>query len=199
MGAAVLVALGVIFIPMLLERGAEDSRLSVKMQIPPQPNTQFKDRTRQDQPSGQIEPLEPLEPIEESVASVDALQENPGAQTAEDGAKSSDAATQTASKQPQAAPSKPEPKPEPDKPAESAEGEWIVQVGSFSRRSNAEVLRDKLKSSGFNAFMETAKADTGPVYRVRVGPQKKRADAESMVKRLSEKGGYRGIVMSYSP
>jgi DedD protein len=201
-GAAVLVALGVIFIPMLLERGTEDARMSVQMEIPPEPETRFKDHTAGNDPA---EAIEPLPPIEQSAAEAGAPAG--GEAAAESGQSASKAEKQPAGQagetgaaagEPEAEP-EPEPAPASDSESGSEPGEWIVQVGSFRRQANAEVLRDKLKSGGFDAFVETAEAGTGPVYRVRIGPHARRDEAEALVERLKEQGDYQGIVMRHSP
>ncbi len=56
---------------------------------------------------------------------------------------------------------------------------WVVQVGSFSSQTNANALSDKLKKAGFTAFVEQSAAKGGDVFRVKVGPElsKKQADA----------------------
>jgi len=55
---------------------------------------------------------------------------------------------------------------------------WVIQVGSFSDQANANGLSDKLKKAGFTAFVEQSSGKTGDVFRVRVGPElsKKQAD-----------------------
>jgi DedD protein len=75
--------------------------------------------------------------------------------------------------------------------------QWIVQAGSFSRETNALVMRDQLKTKGFKAFVENASTSAGTVYRVRIGPMEGREAAEALVKRLNSSGNYHGMVMSY--
>ena len=55
---------------------------------------------------------------------------------------------------------------------------WVIQVGSFSAQANADGLADKLKKAGFSAFVEQSSGKVGDVFRVRVGPEisKKQAD-----------------------
>lgn len=167
-GATVLVALGVIFLPMLLERGSEDSRLSVRMEIPPKPDLSDND-TLDDPP--EVKPIKPMPPIEETLATA-----GPEPVKAVDSGQKKSAKKTV-------------------KEAVAAADNWIVQVGSFSREANAQVLRDKLKSSGYAAYLESAKSGVGPVYRVRIGPVKSRAEAEELVGKLSKQGGYRAIVL----
>ena len=73
---------------------------------------------------------------------------------------------------------------------------WIVQIGSFSRQTNAQALTDKLKSSGYAAYVATAQAKSGPVFRVRIGPVKNRVAADKIVSKLAKQGGYRAIVIA---
>lgn len=73
---------------------------------------------------------------------------------------------------------------------------YIVQLGSFGQSSNALTLRDRLRSSGFTAYVE--KFDEGraePIYRVRVGPQPDRRGAENLRSQIRQKLGLSGLVM----
>jgi DedD protein len=74
---------------------------------------------------------------------------------------------------------------------------WVVQVGSFSQSGNALALRDKLRSNGFTAFVEKLKTAEGTVYRVRVGPELKRENAEKQLKQLQLQMNLKGIVMEH--
>ena len=184
-GATVLVALGVIFIPMLLEGGKDDARLTVSMEIPPQPNLEFEDRLETSPKAlGDAAP----QPLEEAIAQIK-QQASPAPAPAE--VKAPIPSTPR--------PSKPAAQEAPKKEdtASSRDGQWIVQAGSFSRETNAVVLRDQLKTKGFKAFVENASTSAGPVYRVRIGPVEERDTAEALIKRLNSSGDYHGMVMSY--
>ena len=63
---------------------------------------------------------------------------------------------------------------------------WVVQLGSFSSEENAEALNQKLRKAGFKAFVEPLKQNTGTVYRVRIGPELKRSDADAINDRLKK-------------
>jgi DedD protein len=75
---------------------------------------------------------------------------------------------------------------------------WVVQVGSFSQSRNALALRDKLRKNGFTAFVEKYRDKGKSSYRVRVGPELKRENAEKQLQRLKSKLQLKGIVMGYS-
>lgn len=70
------------------------------------------------------------------------------------------------------------------KPAASTTGMWAVQLGSFSNKQNAENLAAELRKQGYAAFLSQVKTGTGPLHRVRIGPQKDRESAEAMASRL---------------
>jgi len=57
---------------------------------------------------------------------------------------------------------------------------WAVQVGAFSQAPEAATLRDRIRASGFSAFIEPVNTANGTVHRVRVGPVASRADAEQL-------------------
>ncbi|HKK71004.1 MAG TPA: SPOR domain-containing protein [Candidatus Krumholzibacteria bacterium] len=52
----------------------------------------------------------------------------------------------------------------------ASQGEWVLNVGSFSSRGNADRRVEELARRGIDAHVQMASADQGdPVYRVRVG------------------------------
>lgn len=61
---------------------------------------------------------------------------------------------------------------------------WAVQVGSFSSQSNADKLARRLTDLGYKAFVSRKVIDDRVMYRVRVGPQRSRDDAEAIARRL---------------
>jgi len=73
---------------------------------------------------------------------------------------------------------------------------WVVQVGSFSSQSNAMALRDKLRGNGFNTFVERVDG-SNIVYRVRVGPEIKKAQAQAVQAALKEKMTLDGLVIRH--
>ena len=70
------------------------------------------------------------------------------------------------------------------KTAVSTTGMWAVQLGSFSNKQNAEKLAADLRKLGYAAFLSQLKTSSGPLHRVRIGPQKDRESAEEMAARL---------------
>ena len=79
-------------------------------------------------------------------------------------------------------PADPPPKPAAKPPAT---GGWVVQVMALKSREGADKLASDLKTKGYPAFV--ANPARG-LYRVRVGPFAKRAEAEQIAGRLAREG-----------
>lgn len=93
---------------------------------------------------------------------------------------------------PSATAAKTEPKPAlvPDSPR--GEG-WVVQLGSFASRENAERLAGRVEQQGFAVYLEPLERGGRTLYRVRVGPEPSRTAAEALEKRLVA-AGFKGQV-----
>lgn len=86
--------------------------------------------------------------------------------------------------------------PEPAKPTAPL-GNWVVQMGSFSSEQNALRLRDKLRKAGFVTQVEKVRVDAKSLYRVRVGPYLERAEADRDQAKLDKQLNLKGRVLSY--
>jgi DedD protein len=89
----------------------------------------------------------------------------------------------------------PEAKPAPA-PAKVLSG-WVVQLASLASKSNAMALQEKLRGLGYTAFVEEIKMPQGVLYRVRVGPELERSNAENVRNRLEQQVQIKGIVTRY--
>jgi DedD protein len=67
-------------------------------------------------------------------------------------------------------------------------GDWLVQVGTFGQKNNANRLAAGLKERGFAAFVSPATRGGKTLYRVRVGPPGSREDAAGVASRLAAAG-----------
>jgi len=74
---------------------------------------------------------------------------------------------------------------------------WVVQLGSFSNEENAQSLNKKLRKAGYPAFVEPLNKNGQTSYRVRVGPEIKRSEAELLLKKLKDNMEMEGILVSY--
>lgn len=70
---------------------------------------------------------------------------------------------------------------------------WAVQLGAFSNRAKAEQLVADLKKRRYAAFMLEYRASGQVLYRVRVGPEQDRARAQEIASRLA-KDGFQPVV-----
>ncbi|MDP2322961.1 MAG: SPOR domain-containing protein, partial [Gammaproteobacteria bacterium] len=76
----------------------------------------------------------------------------------------------------------------PAEPNNGAGRDWIVQLGSFSQRANADRLAADLKRKGFNASVQGGGGTSGNLFRVRAGPVADRPAAEALAGRLAAAG-----------
>ncbi|MBT8087737.1 MAG: SPOR domain-containing protein [Gammaproteobacteria bacterium] len=81
-------------------------------------------------------------------------------------------------------------------PPVSSTGMWAVQLGSFANKDNAEKLASDLRKQGYAAFLSQLASNGGQLHRVRIGPQKDRDSAEETAARL-KKAGHDGQVVPH--
>lgn len=236
-GAAVVISLGVIFLPMILDGGRHTEFEKIRIEIPQRPEVDY---------SSAIAPLTPPEisvtRIEESPTGPDEIDlegskpiidaeleamikpiEEPDEVVSKQGVdlRKPDADEKPAAIEPKPvakpaekpAAEKTEPVSKPAKKPDAVEEKtavasvpvtspsvvsaWVVQVGSFSSRSSAIGLRDKLRKQGFAAFVESYEATGKPSHRVRIGPETARSRSEKTLAELKKKMKLDGIVVTY--
>jgi cell division septation protein DedD len=71
---------------------------------------------------------------------------------------------------------------------------WVVQLGSFASRRNADRLAHSLAGRGFRMSVSPARAGTRVLWRVRAGPAHDRAGAQRLAARLRALG-HRGELL----
>ena len=188
-GAAVLVLLAVLVVPIFLDGPSSDAEIiSESVTLPGQNSQERKQQTIVlDRDRSQPVPVAnvPAPPVEEPdpdpepepeapVAARPAVEREappPAATAVRDDAPATTAAT-------------------------SGTGMWAVQLGSFENRENAEKLAAELRDGGYAAFLSQLGADGAQLQRVRVGPQKDRASAEAVAAELA-KHGHKGQVVPH--
>ncbi|MHC8376584.1 SPOR domain-containing protein [Pseudomonas sp. MDT1-16] len=205
-GALVLVALAVIFLPMLFSRQDEQRQVTVEAPAAPQAPSM---------PQVQVEPVvvpEPQALPQEPVPSDDEIAQQEAPSTAI--APSVPVAPAPAAKpvapapapvpvtKPTTAPSQPiaasPGKPDTTQSRVDANGlsvSWSVQLASLSSRASAESLQKSLRSQGYNAYIRTADGKN----RVFVGPLIERAEADRLRDLLSRQQNLKGFVVRFQP
>jgi DedD protein len=78
--------------------------------------------------------------------------------------------------------------------APAPKGSFVVQLGSFGSRDNADRLVRDMNAKGFNTFIAPITTNGRELYRVRVGPTRDRASAEALAARLKRVGQSGSIV-----
>ncbi|WP_132670645.1 SPOR domain-containing protein [Pseudomonas aeruginosa] len=178
-GALVLIALAVIFLPMLFTR--EDESRQVVVEAPPRPQAPA-------MPSVEVQPTEvpELQPGEEDIAPEIVEEGSPAA-----AAQAQAASPPPSQPQPPAAP----PPAEKRLDANNLPQSWSVQLASLSNRARAEELQKTLRSQGYNAYIRSFDG----MNRVFVGPVIQRAEADRLRDQLSKQQKLNGFVVRFQP
>jgi DedD protein len=98
-----------------------------------------------------------------------------------------------ASPAPAAAPGLPTPATQPAA-ANAGSAGWMVQIGSFANRANAERLAQELRGQGFRVGVSRGSGGRR-LYRVQVGPAHDRSAAEQLAAKLRA-DGHKGAIVS---
>jgi DedD protein len=187
LGAIVLIALAVIFVPMMLSGPPpQQSSETVNLAIPPAPDREFQNR---------VLPVDPTQPAATTTAPVTseslATVETPP-RPAEIPQPTVDAPPPTpppAAETPKPATpasTKPATKAAEAEPGRAASGRFYVHLGVYAATKNADDLVASLKQGGFPAFAEASEFQGKAAERVRVGPYEDRAAAEAARLRIKQ-------------
>ena len=79
--------------------------------------------------------------------------------------------------------------------APAASSGWVVQLGSFAARENADSLTARLQLNGIQVYTDTASSDRGTVYKVRTGPVAERTEADLLRNRIKASSNIEGLVV----
>ncbi|WP_130907717.1 MULTISPECIES: SPOR domain-containing protein [unclassified Pseudomonas] len=212
-GALVLVALAVIFLPMLFSRQDEQRQVTVEAPSAPQAPAM---------PQVQVEPVvvpEPQALPQEPVPSDDEIAQQELPVTAPAPAAPAAPVAPAPTAKPVTPPPAPAPVPAlaakpataPSQPISAAPGKpdttqsrvdanglsvsWSVQLASLANRESAEKLQKTLRSQGYNAYIRTADGKN----RVFVGPLIERAEADRLRDLLNRQQNLKGFVVRFQP
>jgi len=202
-GALVLIAVAVIFLPMLFTR--QDETQHVQVDAPAAPQAPASQQV-------QVEPVpvpepEPIpgendasagnQPPAMPIAPAPAVQSAPAAPAAKAPVKTA-APVATPAPAPAPAPAAPavaKAAPSSGVDANGLSVSWSVQLASMSNRANADNLQKTLRTQGYNAYIRTADG----VNRVFVGPLIERAEADRLRDQLDKQQKLKGIVVRFQP
>lgn len=186
-GACVLAAVGVLFLPTLLERPKEQV-IDTETHIPTKPEFTLYTHDEPEKPADTAPP-----PSQEQLFLPEEGYE-PDDQ---------DSGVPTAPAESAAASNKPEETVgDEDQPGLSSAGlpkSWVVQVASFTDQDRADKMTATLLEGEFRAYTRQVMHLGKPVYRVYVGPSIDRDDALKLKAKLDAKLNADTLVMRLSP
>jgi DedD protein len=207
-GAAVLVAIAVWLIPWVLdgpESGVEtaasaltlpaaEEPLPMRTQTlrlgdapPPTPAAREAPATRSPAPAEPAQArAEPPEESELAAAAADQAAAEPREEPKSSAAESGVAAARPSEQRPAPTASAAPPKAAAAPAAPS--GDWTVQLGSFGEEANARRLAQRAGTFGYEADVTSYSSGGRTLYRVRVGPQRTRAEADAAASALRAHG-----------
>lgn len=169
-GAAVLVALAVIFLPMLVKGPAPDSGVSdVSIKMPDGPEGDLETRELPlvmpgEVPKGGAVGMDttPVDRPSAATAPPTTAAADPAATGSDEPVSSDPAATASAL------------------PATAAGGDYAVHFGAYASQKGADTVVALAKAAQLPAYSEATTINGKPAFRVRIGPYATRAEAESV-------------------
>ena len=186
-GALVLVALAVIFLPMLFSR--EDEQRQIQVDAPTAPQIPVL-------PQVQVEPVVVPEPqvIPEEPAPPEPVVEAIPAQVAKPVVPAAKPPAVTPAQTVAQAPAKLDTTQKRVDP-NGLPISWSVQLVSLSSRASADNLQKTLRNQGYNAYVRSS----GGMNRVFVGPLLERAEADRLRDLLGRQQKLKGFVVRFQP
>jgi DedD protein len=206
-GAVVLVALAVIFVPFFLEKKGEQPQSAVDLQenIPPQPPQTFREGLVPDEKSAAEQVLklerdtggfnisERLE-LEEYVPPAEIVDAPAAAESGDKRRESDDTPSPPVASAQQGKSGKPQKTAAAQQPAPRTG--WIIQAGSFGQKSNADKLQQGISNSGASAYIEEIDVQGKTLYRVRLGPFPSKSSAQQQLEVVEKQFDLKGRVIN---
>lgn len=192
-GALVLVALAVIFLPMLFSR--EDEQRQIQVDAPAAPQMPVMPEVKVEPvpvPEPQVIAQEPVPPEQETVV------QQPSAPVALPVVKPAIAAPKPPAVTPAQAVAQAPAKLDTTQKRLDPNGlpiSWSVQLVSLSNRASADSLQKTLRNQGYNAYVRSS----GGMNRVFVGPLLERAEADRLRDLLGKQQNLKGFVVRFQP
>ena len=183
-GAVVLAAIAVIFLPSLFDQDNR-RRVDTTSKIPPMntvPPVSFKAPIRS-------------EGIPPAIVADDMYQLVDEPETAKPGPK----AVPGVKANRESTPDAPNPAPKPSLNHQGVPKAWVVQVASFKTEARAKTLRDQLIADGYKAYIRTLKTSKGLASRVLVGPKIDQRDAQKVKAQLDQSLKVDTLIKRFEP
>ncbi|MGB1298409.1 MAG: SPOR domain-containing protein [Psychrobium sp.] len=189
-GAIVLFALAIIFLPKIFD-GEKQSQRQAFVTIPDKPTHQQPDVSKiqlNKPPVVKNEVVEPKKIDNEVVVTEKTVAAKVAPVKAEQDDEASKQSTVVTS---------PAKKIKP-KPAIKAEG-WVIRMGSFGNPNNVNALVKRLRKQGFTAYSVPAVPRAGITNKVYVGPELSKKKLQAMQPKLKRAFKEAGVIEKYNP
>jgi len=198
LGIIVIIAFVVIFLPIFLEQREQSQRFEeLAGDIPPK-TKELVLTFREDEQTANIEEShndnKPEDPIKPHPAAKNITSRPASVPVASTPKAVTPLKTTKSNVQPSAKESK------SSAPASSAAPittGWVIQLASFESKSNAQRLEQKLRKMGYSAFTVDANTSHGIIFRVYIGPEAQKQDADKIQASLHQKLHLNSFIKRY--
>jgi len=213
-GTIVLVALGVIVLPGLLD-GQKKHYKDEFAAIPLVPKPGDRDEPDMLPAVTQALPTQPPEGAAEEVQAGNAAAPSLNASRMAANSSAEENGAPAPAEQPKPKPvEKPQPKPEPqrtvvnetpvqpaaEEPAPAPSGKaYVVQLGALKNADKVNEIVGKLRGAGYRVYTSPSTPVQGKITRILVGPDASRDKLKGSLDELKQLSGLSGVVMGYTP
>jgi DedD protein len=202
-GALVLIALAVVFLPMLFSRPDELREVRVNAPAAPSapvvPEVKVQPAAVPEAPAPTVveDAPPPSPPVTARASSHGAAPSMPisAAPTVTAPTTSNQPVTNTPKTQAPVATAQPKPEATSKLDAGGVPVSWSVQLASLSSRASADALQKSLRSQGYNAYVRSTEGKN----RVFVGPLVDRGEAERLRDVINRQQNLKGFVVRFEP
>lgn len=196
-GTLVLVALGVVFWPIIFVQPESDPGLVVGP-VPPAPRIDETPLPRPQSPQTLIESTVPMPEVDaEAQAAADEAtllsDEQLATGSADLGAELVPADSLERVDTRESAP------PAPERDAAGFAQAWVLQVATLSSQERAQALVKRLQSKGYEAFSKNFSRDGRQLWRVQIGPRVERAKLDNLKREIDASLKVNSAVVRYAP
>ncbi|KMN09735.1 SPOR domain-containing protein [Pseudomonas sp. FSL R10-1350] len=198
-GALVLIALAVIFLPMLFSR--QDEQRQVQVDAPTAPQAPVMPQVQVEPvpvPEPQVIEQEPELPVEQAVVAAPKPAPAPAPAPVAPVVSKPVAPAKPPAVTPAQTVAQPPAKLDTTQKRVDPNGlpiSWSIQLVSLSNRASADNLQKTLRNQGYNAYVRSS----GGMNRVFVGPLLERAEADRMRDILDKQQNLKGFVVRFQP
>lgn len=192
-GSSVLVVLAVIFLPILLKRPEpiqpkpEVRNIEIQQPQSKQENVEIPEEVIQ-----RYEALNGVDHNQSSISRSEEVDESPSNVTKEPSSSSINQKKESPTNI-----NKPSNKNEENKTINDVvKTGWAIQLGSFSKKENAERLVNRLNDRQFSAYLEALESGDQAIYRVRVGPMSSKDKAQQVREKVEQQENLKAFIVN---